>query len=185
MIQKLKPAQRWYREPWPWILMSGPAIVVVAGIFTAYLAIVSNDGLVDDDYYKQGLAVNQSMARNQKAVDLGVAAEVVPGNDGTMLRVFLRARDGVSLPEALSLKFAHPTRSGVDQKLVLRADGAGFYAGKLDAPISGRWHVALEDDKQDWRLVGDWVVEKQPTLLLGAAAQTAVVSDVHAVKKGG
>ena len=41
--------------------MSGPAIVVVAGIYTAYLAIVSNDGLVDDDYYKQGLAVSQRM----------------------------------------------------------------------------------------------------------------------------
>ena len=24
----------WYREPWPWILISGPAIVVVAGMAT-------------------------------------------------------------------------------------------------------------------------------------------------------
>lgn len=28
----------WYKEPWPWILMSGPAIVVVACIITIYLA---------------------------------------------------------------------------------------------------------------------------------------------------
>lgn len=28
----------WYKEPWPWILMSGPAIVVVACIYTIYLA---------------------------------------------------------------------------------------------------------------------------------------------------
>ncbi len=28
----------WYKEPWPWILMSGPAIVMVACIITIYLA---------------------------------------------------------------------------------------------------------------------------------------------------
>ncbi|HLR82939.1 MAG TPA: CcoH-like protein [Paenalcaligenes sp.] len=28
----------WYKEPWPWILMSGPAIVAVACIITIYLA---------------------------------------------------------------------------------------------------------------------------------------------------
>lgn len=184
MIQKLNTTQPWYREPWPWILMAGPVTAVVAGVFTAYLAIVSNDGLVEDDYYKQGLAVNQSMARDQHAEDLGVQAEVVSGGDGKLTRVFLRAKTGSTLPEVLTLKITHPTRSGVDQKLALRADGSGFYAGKLEAPLSGRWHVALEDDKHEWRLVGDWNVEQQSTLRLGAVTQAAVVSDVHSDKTG-
>jgi hypothetical protein len=164
--------------------MAGPVTAVVAGVFTAYLAIVSNDGLVEDDYYKQGLAVNQSMARDQHAEDLGVQAEVVSGGDGKLIRVFLRAKTGSTLPEVLTLKITHPTRSGVDQKLALRADGSGFYAGKLEAPLSGRWHVALEDDKHEWRLVGDWNVEQQSTLRLGAVTQAAVVSDVHSDKTG-
>jgi len=42
----------WYREPWPWILMAGPAAVIVAGIFTMTLAYRTEDGLVADDYYK-------------------------------------------------------------------------------------------------------------------------------------
>ena len=54
----------WYREPWPWILMTGPAIVVVAGFTTAFLAVKSNDGLVEDDYYKQGLEINQTLDRD-------------------------------------------------------------------------------------------------------------------------
>lgn len=28
----------WYKERWPWILMAGPAIVVIACIITIYLA---------------------------------------------------------------------------------------------------------------------------------------------------
>jgi len=184
MIQKINTTQRWYREPWPWILMAGPAVVVVAGVFTAYLAIVSNDGLVEDDYYKQGLAVNQSMARDQHAGNMGMQAEVVRGDDGLLIRVFLRAREGAALPDALNLKITHPTRSGVDQKLALRADGAGFYAGRLEAPLSGRWHVALEDDRREWRLTADWNVESQSTLRLGGVAPAEVVSHVDSDKRG-
>ena len=36
----------WYREPWPWILMSGPATVVVAGCVTAVIAIRTADPVV-------------------------------------------------------------------------------------------------------------------------------------------
>lgn len=161
----------WYREPWPWILMAGPFVVIVAGVVTTYLAIVSNDGLVADDYYKQGLAVNQRTARNLHAGELGMQAEILPGGaDATQLRVFLKALPDVAMPASLVLRIVHPTRGGLDQSLNLVADGTGFYSGKLTAPLSGRWHVTLEDDKREWRLVGDWEVEKQSSLRLAAAA---------------
>ena len=159
----------WYRHPWPWLLMSGPFIVIVAGLITAYLAVTSNDGLVEDDYYKQGLAVNQMSARDHRAVALALHAEIMRGADGVQIRVLLRALPGAALPETLSLRFVHPTRPGVDQQLILRADGAGSYAGRLGAPVSGRWHIALADDKNEWRLSGDWVPDKSVVLSLPAA----------------
>ena len=48
-----QPVIPWYKQRWPWILMSGPAIVVVAGFITLGLAIHTSDSLVDDDYYKK------------------------------------------------------------------------------------------------------------------------------------
>ena len=32
------PAKPWYKHPWPWLLMAGPAMVVAAGFDTYYLA---------------------------------------------------------------------------------------------------------------------------------------------------
>jgi hypothetical protein len=32
------PRKPWYREPWPWFLMAGPGLVVVAAIATAVIA---------------------------------------------------------------------------------------------------------------------------------------------------
>ena len=40
------------------------------GLITLWLAITSFDGLVADDYYKQGLAINQTLARADAAQEL-------------------------------------------------------------------------------------------------------------------
>jgi len=173
MNSRLKTASRaWYREPWPWLLMLGPGIVVVAGLATAYLAVVSNDGLVEDDYYQQGLTVNQRSARDQRAAELGIDAEFLLGGEGGRIRALLRSKEGVRLPETLTLAITHPTRPGFDQKVALHSEGAGVYIGMV-APFSGRWHVTLEDDRKEWRLVGDWVTGKQSLLRLTAAAAPA------------
>lgn len=159
--------------------MAGPGIVVIAGTITAYLAVVSNDGLVVDDYYKQGLAVNQVMERNQRAEQIGLQAELLRSDDGSQLRVFLQAREVAVFPQALRLLVTHPTRNGVDQDVVLSSDGAGSYSGKLSVPLSGRWHVVLEDDKSEWRLTGDWIVDKQSALQLPGLARAAGRIDLH------
>ncbi|MBE2258301.1 MAG: FixH family protein [Rhodobacteraceae bacterium] len=170
MNRRLRSDDRpWYREPWPWLLMLGPVTVIVAGLLTAYLAVVSNDGLVDDDYYKQGLTINQRTARDRLAGELGITAELVLGGNGDRIRVLLRAREGVALPEALVLRLAHPTRAGSDQRVALRSEGGGVYVGSL-APLHGRWRVVLEDGQSEWLLAGDWETERQPAVRLTASA---------------
>ena len=87
-------AVAWYRQPWPWLLMLGPAVVVVAGFVTLWLAVKSSDGLVADDYYKQGLAINQTLARAERAKAMQLSARVRIDHNG--VRVTLHAREGVS-----------------------------------------------------------------------------------------
>ena len=148
----------WYREPWPWILMSGPAIVVVAGLVTAWLAVRSDDGLVIDDYYKQGLAINQTLSRSDTAARLGLKAELhlIDGR----LQVLMDAAG----PGELSLQLAHPTRAGMDQRVKLAMVRPGVYEGRLQPLKAGRWHVVLE--QKDWRLSGDWILPAEGALTL-------------------
>lgn len=159
----------WYREPWPWLVMLGPAIVIVAGLVTAYLAVISDDGLVADDYYKEGLAINQRTARDHRAAELAVEAELFLGDGGDRVRVVLRGKEGMLLPEALVLRISHPTRPGLDQKVELRSEVLGVYDGRL-VPLHGRWRIALEDKQQEWLLAGEWETGTQAALRLTAAA---------------
>ena len=57
-------ARPWWRYGHVWMVIAGPALVVVASFITAYLAIVGQDPVVDEDYYRKGLAINKTLSDN-------------------------------------------------------------------------------------------------------------------------
>jgi hypothetical protein len=57
----------WWRFPSVWLLLSGPALVVVAGAVTAWIAVRGQDPVIDENYYQNGLRINQSLAPALKA----------------------------------------------------------------------------------------------------------------------
>ncbi len=140
----------WYGEPWPWLLMAGPAAVIVAGAVTIWLALASNDGLVADDYYKQGLAVNKVLSRDAAAGTLAYRARVTV--DANARRVSVRMNREPAAGH-LMLRVVHPTRPGLDLALPLTAVN-GEFAAALPPLAAGRWHVVLEDRERTWRLSG-------------------------------
>lgn len=163
------PADRpWYRHRWPWLLMLGPAIVVVAGVVTTYLAVVSYDGLVADDYYKRGLAINRMLEREQRAQAMGLAAVVDVGADGRAAVALVAAsRDLAATPASLRLHLVHPTRGGLDRQAELLRGPDGTYTGRFDSVPPGRWRVSVEGG--DWRLPAVEVDGELRAVRLGAA----------------
>src|SRR3954466_11971361 len=101
----------WYREPWPWPLMSGPAAVIVAGAFTMILAYRSNDGVVADDYYRSGLEVNRVLERDREARTAGLTASLTMEEGAVRIAV----NGNEALPRVLRLTVLHPTRGGADR----------------------------------------------------------------------
>lgn len=162
-----KTRQPWFREPWPWLLMAGPAIVVVAGIVTLGIAVVHEDGLVADDYYKQGLAINQVIQRDAVAAAQNIAARVMFGDD--RVRVVLTGPE--EMPAELVLRLVHRTRAGLDQEARLTHGGGGWYEGDLSRVRVGRWHLLLEDGERGWRLTGDLEAATDDGLQLIARTQ--------------
>jgi hypothetical protein len=144
----------WYRQPWPWLLMAGPAIVVVAGFVTLGLAMRSADGLVADDYYKQGKAINMTLTRDARARELGFRAKVSMMQDGRVSLTF----DSAAPPASqLRLTLHHPTRSGFDREVTLARAPDGSYRAAMPAIDTARWTMTLDDESRTWRLTGDWV----------------------------
>lgn len=153
--------QRWYREPWPWLLMAAPAAAVLAGAITIALATQSFDGLVAEDYYKQGLLVNQRLARGRAAEALGIGGTLVlDAGAGGAIQARLSGQHQ-ALPAALVLTLSHPTRAGLDQQVRLVAAGTNRYVGRIEALAPGRWRAIVEDDGQRWRITGELQAPQQ------------------------
>lgn len=139
----------WFKQFWPWVLIGIPGLTVLACGVTIYLAVTTADGLVEDDYYKEGLAINQTLAKDQKAAELGLSAYVRMSDD--KLEAFFNHSE---IQGDLRLRLLHPTRAHHDQDLVLIPAAAGTYTATLDAIPPGKWHIELTDDSSQWRLRG-------------------------------
>jgi hypothetical protein len=141
----------WYREPWPWALMAGPAIVIVAGVITVAYAVSSYDGLVADDYYKRGLTVNRDLGRIETARQRHVEAELSVG--ATHAMATLRMDSPHPLPDTVTLRLAHPTRASEDIAVPMRRVGANEYRAPIALLSNQRWKLRLETP--DWLLQGE------------------------------
>jgi hypothetical protein len=155
----------WYRHRWPWILMAGPAIVVVAGIGTAVLAVETDDPVVADDYYTQGLGINRQLAREQHARDLAVGATLQFNDDGTGVRASIRTNG--PMPAALRLSLLPLARTAEKQEITLAPLAPGVFEGPMKRPQAGNWDVELEDGAATWHLEGAWRTGS-PQVALGA-----------------
>ena len=153
----------WYREPWVWLMIAFPLSAVIGGAITIYLAVVTSDGLVVDDYYKRGKAINRVLARDEAAARYQLRASIdIDLRDN---RVQLLLESAVAeLPETLTFSLLHSTRPGHDQVIILQHAGEGVYYGAIDELTRSKWYLQLEAD--DWRLLGSAQIPLSESLVL-------------------
>ena len=148
------PQRPWYREPWVWFIIAGPASVVVAGIYTGYLAMHGSDAVVVDDYYNRGQAINQDLRRDRAAAALGLSMKLRYDAAAGRLLGEVTARE---LPwnGMTHLYLAHATRPELDLNFLVPVSD-GRFALPLTTLERARWQVVLEGEVRDWRLTGTW-----------------------------
>ena len=68
MKQSTPSTGPWWKFGHVWLLVSGPAAVVIAGIATMWIAIATNDPVVDENYYRRGIEINKQLAKERALV---------------------------------------------------------------------------------------------------------------------
>lgn len=161
----------WHKQFWPWFLVAVPLVAVVGGLVTLYIAVTNTDGLVVDDYYKQGLAINRTLARDIKAQELGLVAVVRIDLDTNKIHVqFTGDLESLNY-EGLRLQLLHPTRANLDVTLDLKQLGQGSYMSELPSLVAGKWHLQLEPDSREWRLTGRVELPGESAVRLGQLSE--------------
>lgn len=165
MSASIKAVLPWYRYPMVWMLIAIPFSAVVMGVIMIWLAITTDDGLVADDYYKQGMAINRDLHRNTQAQSIGISAALEMTESEGVIRVSVALNKGAleSYPDSLQLKLQYATHDHNDVQLLLNHGLDDQYIGLISQPlIQGKWYLELSEG--DWRLNGYMNADKQVNL---------------------
>lgn len=159
-------AKPWHRHLWPWLLMLGPFIVLVAATYTGWLAFTRPDALVVGDYYKRGKAINQDLRRDQAASALGLAVALRYDAAAGMLRGTLSSTEALP-PGPVSVQLVHSTRPDLDVRLEAQVSPEGRFTLALPMLERARWQVLVHTPA--WRLNGAWDWPRQTGVDIQAA----------------
>lgn len=143
----------WWKQFWPWFLISLPATVVVASLITIKLAVESDDGLVSKDYYKEGKAIHMDASAREKARELGIEAELLFDQAARRVEVDISTKSSLALG-MLQLALRHPTRADQDALLELKPVGPRVYQAELPELLTNAWNVELIAKDAGWQLPG-------------------------------
>ena len=143
-------ATRWHQEPIAWLVFGLPAVAVVASFITLAIAIKGSDSLVVDDYYKQGLEINEVLIREDHAKAAALAFTSTFSADGVLTLLFT-AQPAFPYPDQIDLQLNHATRDDVDRKLPMMHAGNGVYVAKVGKLEAGPWYV--DASTTQWRVV--------------------------------
>ena len=155
----------WYRQFWPWFIMSLPATAVIAGLYTLWIAMQTTDSLVIQSDDGINVVTERNTAAEKEASRLGLSGLIDINSETGAVIVTLSSAANVDLPNSLALRMRHPTMASRDADVeLLRAmpnsRGEATWAGHFITPPSGRYFITLSSG-DIWRLSAEWSGQRQ------------------------
>jgi hypothetical protein len=149
--------------------MLGPFLVILAGVYTSWLAFTQQDALVVGDYYKRGKAINQDLRRDVVATGLELASTLRYDPAAGQLAGTISSH-GAPWQGPLILSLNHATLPEKDIKLRVTSNSSGAFQAPLPLLEMARWQVLIESERGDWRLASTWAWPKSKEIILRADA---------------
>ncbi len=164
----------WYKQGWPWALIAIPVLTVIAGVTTFIIANDTADTLVQDDYYKKGLAINSRLERFELAQSMSLVAEVDIDISSSLISIKLNSGNNhlTQISEELSINFFHPTLKTKDQSFKLNQLSTNEYVAEIINLEQSYWHIQIEDNTQTWLLKARWLYPDKTKLIIDANEST-------------
>jgi len=139
------------RNYWPVILFSIPFSAVLFGIFMISTTLYFPDDLVVDNYYKDGMAINELLAQDEFAKALSIEVSLNSLTENRLELSIAGARDS-----AIAMSLFHVTDQSLDISFTLVPEEGYLYS--VDSPDlnvlgqKGVWYIELKGADSAWRV---------------------------------
>ncbi|WP_028487393.1 FixH family protein [Thiomicrorhabdus chilensis] len=155
----------------PFIIAWFVILTIVLGVnfFMVSMAIVTNPGLVVDDFYEKGKNMDAVLANRKRMeqlgwqlnVDLPILSEAKPST--VTLNVLDKENQSMNVDSAM-LYFYRPSDKNLDGELALNSTGLpGQYQAEFTLPLKGKWDLMIEVQKDGERYnIGRSIMVQDP-----------------------
>jgi len=144
-------------------------IVLTVNFFMVSMAIVTNPGLVIDDYYEQGKRMDVILAEQRRMEQIGWQLEIdMPVlKEGESKHITLNVLDKESNPISVDtaiLYFYRPSDRTLDGKIEMKPlSGTGQYEQEFSLPLKGKWDLIMEVTQGETRFnIGRSIMVQDP-----------------------
>jgi len=168
MTVEREDLEPWYRQFWPWFIISLLGFSVIAGLSTVWIAMQTTDSLVlkSDDGIQ--IVAERRIGAEQLAHELDLAAVLAIDLDTGAVSAAMRSGALDDAPAVLELEFTHPAFANRDQLITLHraqpdTEGNPVWSGHFVKVPEGRWYVTLRSG-DEWRLSGEWQDQARLTI---------------------
>ncbi|MGV6850813.1 MAG: FixH family protein [bacterium] len=150
MTQPVTDEKPWYKLFWPWFLISFPLIAVILGMNMIYLAI-NTDDVVLDDYNKVGKAIVHNTNRDDEAA---LRQLKIQANFNLEQHKLIATIEGDYKGTLLFITLIHPMYSKDDIQLPVHCNQEQYCESNLPDDLSLPRNIQIEPAEKDWRLIG-------------------------------
>jgi len=172
MSQAKKDTRDWsvaWKNPFVIAWFTILTIVLTVNFFMVSMAIVTNPGLVIDDFYEKGKNMDAILAERKKMEELGwqLKIDLPVLSEGKTDKVTLKVVDKEGRPfdvDTAVLYYYRPSSKDLDGEQPLVATGkTGEYETDFALAVKGKWDVIMEIHKDELRYnVGRSIMVQDP-----------------------
>lgn len=129
---------------WLAAIIASLAVVFIVNSAFLYVAVATDDGLVDEDYYRKGLFHDRGL-EGEKALGWEMGLVFVPGEaPEAPSRISIEIkRSGDAVKDAsVAVVLKRPASGGYDTALSLSPEGDA-YTGEVGLPLEGLWDIEV------------------------------------------
>lgn len=143
--------------------------VLAVNFFMVSMAIVTNPGLVVDDYYAQGKRMDVILAEQKRMEKIGwklnVDMPILSEGKAVPIKLSVKDKDGNAIAvDTAVLYYYRPSDRDLDGKLeMIKTAGTGQYEQQFALPVKGKWDLIMEVTKGDIRFnIGRSIMVQDP-----------------------
>lgn len=158
-----------WKNPFVIAWMAILIVVLAVNFFMVSMAIVTNPGLVVDDYYEQGKRMDVILAEQKRMEKIGwqlnVDMPILKENKKEHIELTVLNKEGQAIDvDSAVLYYYRPSDRNLDGHIELKHSGeVGKYQQEFVLPLKGKWDLIMEVNKGDIRFnIGRAIMVQDP-----------------------